>query len=46
VSAFFANLYDYAWFIALGVSAVFYAAGMRAVGLAKEAAAMPYAGRV
>jgi nucleobase:cation symporter-1, NCS1 family len=42
--AFLADLYDYAWFVALGLSAVAYAAGMRIAGF-KRRAAPEYAGQ-
>jgi NCS1 family nucleobase:cation symporter-1 len=45
VNALFVGLYDYAWFIALGLSAAVYGVGMRAAGLGRSAAAVGYAPR-
>jgi NCS1 family nucleobase:cation symporter-1 len=45
VNALFAGLYDYAWFIALGLSAAVYGAGMQAAGLGRSVAAVRYAPR-
>jgi NCS1 family nucleobase:cation symporter-1 len=45
VDAFLGGVYDYAWFIALGLSAVFYAAGMRVAGLGRGVSAIEYAPR-
>jgi nucleobase:cation symporter-1, NCS1 family len=39
------HLYDYAWFVAFGLSAVSYAAGMRIAGSGRQAPAREYAGQ-
>ena len=46
VNAFFGGLYDYAWFIALGLSAACYAVGMQAAGLGRSVPVIKYAPRV
>ena len=45
VNAFFRDLYDYAWFIALGLSAATYALCMQAAGLGRSVPAAEYARR-
>jgi NCS1 family nucleobase:cation symporter-1 len=45
VNALFVGLYDYAWFIALGLSAAVYGVGMQAAGLGRSVAAVRYAPR-
>ncbi|MDE2449236.1 MAG: NCS1 family nucleobase:cation symporter-1 [Gammaproteobacteria bacterium] len=46
VNVFFGNLYDYAWFVALGLSAAFYTVGMQAAGQGRSVPALEYARRV
>jgi len=46
LSPLLGHLYDYAWFVALGLSAVSYAAGMRIAGSGRQAPARQYAGQV
>jgi NCS1 family nucleobase:cation symporter-1 len=46
LGAFLGNLYSYAWFVALGLSAVVYAVGMRIAGFGKRALVREYARRV
>jgi len=46
LSPLLGHVYDYAWFVALGLSAVSYAAGMRIAGSGRQAPARQYAGQV
>lgn len=46
LSPLLGHLYDYAWFVALGLSAVSYAAGMHIGGSGRQAPAREYAGQV